>query len=151
MRKFFPLAILVISFFTACSSDNDEEVIEPISEQTLSGFVHGDPFLATGGMSSINGNESISINLTNTVADCSTNILDFVYSVSADVPNRIGFHRNVIVVFSRENETPLNVLNSIVEITEITETQVMGKIRSESLTEDNMVEGAFVLNVCTDQ
>ncbi|NER14588.1 hypothetical protein GWK08_14125 [Leptobacterium flavescens] len=148
MKKFYPLAIIAISFFMLSCSD-DSESPDTIAEQTLMGTVMGDPFLATGGKAFVNPNGSISLSVTNTVADCSTDILDFVYYVSADVPNRIGFHRNVIVIFGKENEAPLNVLNSIVEITEITATELTGKIKSISSTDDNRVEGSFTISLCT--
>jgi len=55
-----------------------------------------------------------------------------------------------VVVFGRENQPPLNALDSTVEITEITETQITGK-RSESLTDENTVEGSFTVNICSNQ
>lgn len=146
MKKLSSLAILAI-FFISCSSETDDSN-GAISEQALSGTVQGSTFLATGGKSFVNNNGSVSIILTNTVADCPTNILDFVYYISTDVPNRIGLHENVIVVFGKENKTPVNVLNSTVEVSEITDTQIIGKIKSQSVTEENKVEGIFTVNIC---
>lgn len=149
MKNILKVSVFVLSIFLASCSDDDGGSTN-ISDANLSGMVRGEVFEALGGKSfdtSFNGEELISINITNVVADCDSSIFDYDLYLSTDVPFEVGTYEDNNVVFLKEGETSLNFLQSTVIVEEITETTVTVKIASDSSSEDS-VEGTFTVNYC---
>ncbi|TCI93063.1 hypothetical protein [Tenacibaculum sp. M341] len=146
MKNIFKITCLfLLVCFVACS--DDENVGGTVSNEPLKGSVFGETFVALGGKAFDSG-ENVSINITNEVtAVCSSSVLDYNLYISATVPAKVGVYENTNVSFHKEGETPLNVLQSTVEITSVTDSQIMVKVKSNS-SSDNVVDGLFTVAYC---
>lgn len=148
MKSMFNLSILVLLalLFTQCSSS--DTISSSISDANLAGTVFGEVFTAEGGKAFDSG-DNISINITNTNADCDTYISDYDIYVSTTVLFEVGTYDNSNVVFHKKDGTPNNVLQSTVVIEKITATTVTVKIASESFDGESKVDGTFTVNYCS--
>lgn len=135
--------VLFLTVMMSCSDDDNSG--ENISNQVLQGKVFDEDFTALGGKSFEDG-KNISINITNVTADCSSTIFDYDFYVSTTVLAEVGVY-DTNVVFHKKGETPKNILQSSVEITSITDSQVVVKIKSNPSSENN-VDGTFTVSYC---
>lgn len=136
--------VLFLTLFISCSDDDTTEGI--VSNQPLQGKVFGGDFTALGGKSFESGSK-VSINITNVAADCSSTIFDYDSYISTEVTAKVGVYNNVNVAFHKKGETVVNVIQSTVEITSITDSQIMVKVKSNSST-SNVVDGIFTVSYC---
>lgn len=147
MKNILKILLIVATVSVAsCSTENTIGGGVIASNTALNGKVFGKNFTFKGGKSFPSG-DKISIYLTDVVADCSSDIFKYEYRISTVIEKKIGTNTKANVVFGKEGEIPLNVLQSTVTIESVTDTEIKGKIKSES-NEDNTVEGSFTVPYC---
>ncbi|XLS28802.1 hypothetical protein ACJD0Z_16585 [Flavobacteriaceae bacterium M23B6Z8] len=142
------ITVFLSCFLTIMVSCSDDGVFNTLSEEPLSGIVFGENFAISGGRATVFGDEYIELMLASEVLDCETEVQNSSLSVSIAVPNRVGVHRNVLVVFNKFEEEPITEVDALVEITEVNDFIVSGKIRSSD-TDSNRVEGSFEVSICS--
>lgn len=151
--KVYFLALFFIGLI-GCSEDegsDDDSEGDSISNQTIQGTVFETNFIAAGGKAfdtSFGGVDQVSINITNTDANCDDYISDFDVYISTSVPFEVGTYEEVNVAFWKDGETPLNVLQSTVIIEEITDSRITVKIKSQASFSEDEVEGVFTVDYC---
>jgi len=148
------IAMAIIFTFVACSDSSDDNIAETIPNTTLAGTVFNTNFVATGGKAFLIGTQmtgdqssdsQISINITNVEADCNSSIFNYDLYISTTVENKVGTS-STNVAFSKDGETPMNVLQGTVVVESITETQIVVKIKAS--TSGSAIEGAFTVPFC---
>lgn len=138
------IAMAIVFAFVACSDSTDDNLGGGIPNTALAGTVFNTNFVATGGKAFMSGDQ-LSINITNIEADCSSSIFNYDLYVSTTVENKVGTS-TTNVVFGKDGETPVNVLQSTVVVASITETEIVVKIKSS--TSGSKVEGTFTVPFC---
>ncbi|WP_405292518.1 hypothetical protein [Algibacter sp. Ld11] len=147
MKTYFKISLtLLISLMISCSGDDNSNSEDNISNQILQGQVFGNDFTALGGKAFDSG-EDISVNITNIAADCESSVLDYDLEISTYVTPEVGVYEGINVVFNKDGEAPLNYLDSIVEVTSLTDTEITVKIKAVSSSE-NTIEGIFTVPYC---
>ena len=155
MKKLF-VFFTALSLLSSCSRD-DGNTGEVPTNQILSGTVQGELFTFAGGLAfetvSLEEQEVLSINLTNTEAGCEESIFDFELRISATVPADVGVYEDVnITDRNGRNRTPFNNLNQTVEITAISDTEVSGILslnrETTDLQEGSTFGGTFTVPIC---
>lgn len=145
MKKILSLVFCLLFICISCSDDG---TFNTLSEETLSGNVFGESFIGVQGRAHVTTDEFIEIILTSGNFDCNAAIETAPLYLSIAVPDRIGFHKNVIAIFGKTGEEPVSELNALVEITAVSDLQVSGKLRSVGSSSNN-VEGSFQASVCS--
>jgi hypothetical protein len=135
--------IFLTLLFIACSN----EEINTIDESTLTGKVFGEDFTAAYGHATVIRGRFITVTLTTGEVNCEANTDNIPLYLSVAVPDRIGYHKNVMAVFGKSGQAPVTEFDAVVEIVEIANNQLLGRLRSEN-TRNNNVEGSFRVNVC---
>lgn len=143
MKKSLSFVFLFILFLTACSNDG----INVIPDTTLNGKIFGEKFVATQGYAEVHEAQYIKIVLTAAEVSCGSEMHNLPLYLSLAVPDRIGFHKNVLAVFGKSGEEPEKEIDALVELIEVNQNQVTGKLRSEN-SGRNTVEGTFTVSRC---
>jgi len=160
------LMLAAIVFISSCGSDDEPGADYNFVEQVAQGVIEGDDWTLGSGTASAtedqDGNKIYSVNMYSaqeTMQDaCGFFGADFdkiffsiptevgVYALSFDLSSFSGRTATLY-----DNETGLNVIASdgAIEIVEVTETQVIGKVDIRSGT-DNNINGNFTLDLCSD-
>jgi len=152
MKK-FALLIALFSMIVSCSSDDSGDGTGGITDSPVSGKLYGQDFNLGGGKASIDeffGEEMIEIWLTSENLGCETPGLSG-FPISIYVPKAEGTHTSGVSVTYRDTESSDYIslaTGNTVEIISLTETQVIGKIKSASTTTDNNIEGKFEIEIC---
>ncbi len=157
MKNFLRLSLvtLMLILFVNCSDDDSETSGSGgsgsnISNQVLSGIVFDEPFEAAGGKA-WNDGEEINIAITNQNAGCESNIFDYEYEIGTWVPKKIGIHTTTIV-FNKQGSTPMNFLNSEVEVVAVSDSEITIKLKQSGTSilseEKHDVEGKFTIPIC---
>ncbi|WP_340199704.1 hypothetical protein [Ascidiimonas sp. W6] len=145
MKQITLLTLILGMLLTlSCSNDNG---FNTLSDETLNGNVFGEDFIASNGNAILTRGEFIAITLSVSTLSCNGASEATPLYVTIAVPDRVGFHKNVLAIFGKSGHEPVTELDALVEIIEVNETQVVGKIRSKN-NKDNRVEGSFAVTIC---
>lgn len=147
---------LAASMLTSCSSSDDtnETITDGFSNEPVAGVIYSEDFTIGGGKASsvtLNEVESLNIYLSEADIDC-----DGVFQnpIWITVPEAVGTYSRT------EGEMTLQFrdatgdsfegsLDAEVEITEITETSVKGRVKATGFYEDeNSINGTFDVQYC---
>lgn len=156
MKKTLVFGLLSLVLWSCSSDDADYSANETIKDQVLTGTVQGKSFTFQGGKAfgttTFSDEEGLSLNLTNVAANCDDAVFDFVLSISAVVPNKVGVYNDINIVDQDGDDLPFNNLDKTVEITAVSETEISGKMKlsrpESSIAEESNFEGTFTLPIC---
>ena len=144
MTKQILYTIFIALIFVSCSSDGS---INYIAESTLTGKVFGENFTAVNGYAEHTEGVFVKVVLTSNTVNCHANMESVPLYLTVAVPDRIGYHQNVMAIFGKSGNEPVTEFDALVEIVKIDDDQLIARIRSENTSENN-VEGTFTIPVC---
>lgn len=149
----FPSFILAVILMAACSKSSDEGV----SDKALTGTVAGQSFTFKGGKADYNSESEkeeglIWLHLTNVVVGCESDVLAYDLSISARVSNIVGEQNYINIITNSDEETPFNSLGNSIEITNVSDTEISGKMKltleESTIVKESIFEGSFTLPIC---
>lgn len=137
------LNILIVATFlilTSCSND------EGIDDAKLSGMVLGESFTAVGGNAFVNGT-NLSINISNEIADCDSDISLTDSFLFFEVPNGTGPYVDITLTFAGNGKNSVEYSDATIIIKSIKGNLISVQIVSV-YNDDNNVEGNFIVPFC---
>ncbi|MBY8962349.1 hypothetical protein KJK34_06265 [Flavobacterium sp. D11R37] len=161
MKKFFYSAIVAAALMVSCSDDdssdnnnNNNNNSDGFSNNPVSGVIYNEDFDLGGGTATpitLNGVESLNIDLSESDITCDdTNEQPIWITVPAAVGSYSRQDGEVTVQFRDVNGDSFEgSLDAEVEITEMTETMVKGRIMAGGFDEtENSINGTFEVTYC---
>lgn len=142
------VALISLSCSKNDNSANNTPSTPSISNQPLSGTVFNDNFTAIDGKA-FKSDENVSINITNVIAGCSSDVTKYELYLWTQVLSSVGEY-SANVAFGKKGETPLNYFDAKVEVTKLSETEITVKILANQ-SAMHSVEGTITIPYCTSK
>lgn len=157
MKKIF-LSVLASVLLLACSSDDDanNKNSNSISDNPLSGMLYGEKFIVDGGRADFQkvfGEDMIIIQLSNEGFSCETGEFSGAFPISITAPNAEGFYESGIYAsFNDPNSDDFISVSSgfELEIINLTADTIEFKIKVESGTTNNSLNGKYTATICSE-
>ncbi|WP_271765127.1 hypothetical protein [Aquimarina algiphila] len=155
----FACTLVFFSMFIACSDDDTTEPETEFIDQVLQGKIDGESWTFVNGTSSID--DKIHLDLLSTETECGASNFEKKSRIIFSITNAVGIYelkfdfndlensQTVTLLSYDEEGTPINNIatEGTVEITDITETKVIGRINARS-DDNSFVNGNFEASVC---
>ncbi|NDI97752.1 hypothetical protein GWA97_01505 [Flavobacterium sp. LaA7.5] len=156
MKKIVYSLFVAASLMVSCSSsdDSDNTSTDEFSNSPVSGVVYSEDFTIGGGTArsiELNGVDSFYIFLNENAVDCDSDVEDPIW---ISVPAAVGTYNRedgeMTLQFRDVNGDSFEgTLDGKIEITEITETMVKGKVMAAGFDEEeNSINGTFSVQYC---
>ena len=156
MKKIIYSVFFAASLLASCSSsdDTEETITDGFSNQPVSGVIYSEDFAIGGGKASsitLNGVESLNIYLSETDIDCDGGSQNPIWIT---VPEAVGAYKRsegemTLQFRDVDGESFEGSFDAEVEIMEITETSVRGRVKATGFYEDeNNINGTFDVQYC---
>lgn len=158
MKKLFFTFFISIALLS-CSSDDgndDGNGNDGISNEPLSGMLYGEEFVVDGGRADFQevfGEDMIVIQLSNEGFGCETGEFSGDFPISITAPNEEGFYESGIYVSFNDPDSDdfISVSSGFeLEIISLTADAVEFKIKVESGTTNNNLNGKYTATICSE-